>query len=55
MSPFANAIADKEEETEEKEEEMTEDMIFEEGGHSALWKFKTMSMLYQCGCGIDSM
>ena len=43
-------FADKKEEMEEKAERAAEEKIYEEGGYPALWKYKTMRMLQQCGC-----
>lgn len=43
-------VKEKKEEMEEKAEEKVEEKIYEEGGYPALWKYKTVRMLQQCGC-----
>jgi hypothetical protein len=34
----------------EKAEEMAEQKIYEEGGYTALWKYKMVRMMKGCGC-----
>jgi hypothetical protein len=33
-----------------KAEEMAEQKIYEEGGYTALWKYKMVRMMKGCGC-----
>jgi hypothetical protein len=34
----------------DRAEEMAEEKIFEQGGYTALWKYKAVRMFKQCGC-----